>query len=149
MKLQIRTLSVQERKELYTQALEVFSKSSEDRDPMDGGSIFDDDFPEGVCEYLSGVFYGSRVFKGLDSYHVKSVAYSVGSPRIIDLGKELIPELWHRKTKEGTEYSPYWFNNDEERLIALAQCIQDVSLLTEEDDEQPTKVLYEFEYNEA
>lgn len=146
MKLQIRTLSVQERKDLYIEALGVFSQPYEDRDGMDNSHLFADDLPEGVCEYLSGAFYCPRVFKGLDPYHVKVVAYSQHSPRIVELGKELMPELWHRKTKEDTEDEPYWFHNDKERLEALAQCIQDVSLLTEEDDEQTTKVLYEFEY---
>lgn len=145
MKLQIRTLSVQERKELYTQALEYFSKPKGSRVKMYCGLE-----PSGVCEYLSRLFYKPLVFKGMTTYDVDSMLlYAEGVPRIVDLGKELMPELWHRKTREVVGDQSYWFNSDEERLIALAQCIQDVSLLTEEDDEQPTKVLYEFEYNEA
>lgn len=147
MKLQIRTLSVQERKELYTQALEVFKKPLFVRPNLDFSFY---NYPEGVCEFLSGVFYFPIVFKGQDSLGVKRATRSADLPRIVELGKELMPELWHRKTNEVfTEDQPFWFKSDEERCVALEQCIQDVSLLTEEDDEQPTKVLYEFEYNEA
>lgn len=144
MKLQIRTLSVQERKELYTQALEYFIKPKGERLKMYCGLK-----SSGVCEYLSGLFYKPLVFKGMTTYDVDSMLlYAEGVPRIVDLGKELMPELWHRKTKEVfTEDQPFWFKSDEERCTALEQCIQDVSLLTEEDDEQPTKVLYEFIYN--
>ena len=145
MKLQIRTLSVQERKELYTQALEVFKKHLYDRPALD----FDYEYPEGVCEFLSGVFYCPIVFKDLDSLGVKRAARRADLPRIVELGRELMPELWHRRTKEVTEDNPYWFYSEEERLIALEDCLYDTVFLMEEEDEQYSSVLYEFEYNEA
>ena len=141
MKLQIRTLSVQERKELYTQALEVFKKPLYDRPALDMGY----GYPEGVCEYLSGLFYGRAVFKDKDYREIKRAARRQGIPRIVELGKELMPELWHRKTEEVMENESFWFKNNEERLVALEDCLYDTVFLMEEDDEQSTKVLYEFE----
>lgn len=145
MKLQIRTLSVQERKELYTQALEYFSKPSGERD---------DAMVRGVCEFLHRKFYFRQIssdwsitrsivesgLKKLDYKHIPVL-----------LGKELMPELYRRKTRESSEEDDswwgdyYWFNNDEERLIALEDCLYDITFLMEEEDEQGPTIFAEFE----
>lgn len=144
MKLQIRTLSVQERKELYTQALEYFSKPSRERD---------DTRVRGVCEFLHRKFYFRQIssdwsitrsivgsgLKKLDYKHIPVL-----------LGKELMPELYRRKTSESSKeddswWGDYWFHNDNERLIALEDCLYDTTFLMEEEDEQGPTVYAEFE----
>lgn len=136
MKLQIRTLSVQERKELYTQALAYFSKPSEERRRV---GIFE---IEGVCEYLCKIFIPESVckvrysaFQGCDKAYREL-------KKLIDISPSVLPELYRRK-KEGCDN--YWFRNDNERLIALEDCLYDTTFLMEEEDEQGITVFAEFE----
>lgn len=140
MKLQIRTLSVQERKELYTQALAYFEIPREDRD---------DTKIIGICEFLHRKFYFRQIssdwsitrpivesgLKKLDCKHIPAL-----------LGKELMPELYRRSKKEGKEsLGNYWFDDDNERLIALEDCLYDTAFLMEEEDEQGPTIFAEFE----
>lgn len=143
MKLQIRTLSVQERKELYTQALEYFSKPKGDRR---------DELVGGVCEYLHRIFYFRKISSdwGTAKFVVEKGLRSLSGEQMpVNLGKELMPELYRRKTKKESHddfiLGYYWFNDDQERIAALQACIEDTSHITEEDDEQGVKVYAEFD----
>ena len=136
MKLQIRTLSVQERKELYTQALEYFSKPLEERRRV---GIFE---IEGVCEYLCKIFIPESVCKVRYSdfpMHDKAHRELI---KLVNTSPSVLPELYRRK-KEGCDN--YWFNNDNERLIALEDCLYDTAFLMEEEDEQGPTIFAEFE----
>ena len=144
MKLQIRTLSIQERKELYTQALEYFSKPLEERD---------DAMVKGVCEFLHRKFYFRQISSNWSITRpiVESVLKKLDYEHMpVHLGKDLMPELYRRKTRESSEeddswWGEYWFHNDNERLIALEDCLYDTVFLMEEEDEQGPTIFAEFE----
>lgn len=108
---------------------------------------------KGVCEFLHRKFYFRQIssdwsitrpivesgLKKLDYEHMPVL-----------LGKELMPELYRRKTRESSKEDDswlrdYWFHNDNERLIALEDCLYDTAFLMEEEDEQGPIVYAEFE----
>lgn len=136
MKLQIRTLSVQERKELYTEALAYFSKPKEERRMV---GIFE---IKGVCEYLCKIFIPESVCKApYLAFQMHDEAYR-DLKKLIKISPSVLPELYRRK-KEGCDN--YWFHNDNERLIALEDCLYDTAFLMEEEDEQGPTIFVEFE----
>lgn len=144
MKLQIRTLSVQERKELYTQALAYFEIPRKERE---------DTKIMGVCEFLHRKFYFRQISSdwSITKPIVESKLIKLSYDYMpVHMGKELMPELYRRKTRESSEegdlwWGEYWFYNDEERLIALEDCLYDITFLMEEEDEQGPTIFAEFE----
>jgi hypothetical protein len=139
MKLQIRTFSVKEREAFYQAALEFFKKPKEERDDIR---------ITGVCEFLS--LKGSlkdAIDEGcpwdlVEEGVRKFVPVKLWPRR---LGREILPELWRRRTVINAGEDDFWFDAGYERILALEGCIQDVSFLSEEGDEQGPTVFAEFE----
>lgn len=136
MKLQIRTLSVQERKELYTEALEYFSTPVHERRRVNISTI------HGVCEFLCKIFIPEVMCKvTYETFYSRPEVHNM-LVCLFDTSHAVLPELY-RKRKETLDL--YWFNDDQERIAALQACIEDTSHITEEDDEQGVKVYAEFD----
>lgn len=134
MKIQFRTLTIKERRELYKQALDYFQF----------GELR---YLTGVCEYASCYFYLQQLGISRYEYQIWGVLRSQDrlDIRPVAIGKELMPELWNRREHTPTKEDPYWFHDEVGRIAALKDCIASLDNLTEEEDEQGTTVIFEFE----